>query len=349
MKDIRTALAGYGSGGQIYNAPVIDSVKGFVIHSIMTSSPENKAAATKDFPKAKLVEDFKNILKDPFVDLVVITLPNHLHFEYAKKALEAGKNVIVEKPFTVNYKEALELINLAEKKNLLLSVHHNRRWDSDILTIQKILTEGKLGKIMEFEAHFDRFRNYVKDNWKEKQIPGAGILYDLGSHLIDQALMLFGEPREIFANLQIQREHSDVTDNFELLLLYPDLKVTLKAGMLVKEPGPRYKIFGRKGNYTKFGMDVQEEALKNGKKPKDHPDWGKEPEEIWGILNTEDEHTKVESLPGDYREFYRNIKKSLSGEESPEVKPQQAAYVIKIIELAYKSHKEKRVVSYTEI
>lgn len=347
MQTVHTALAGFGAGARIYNAPIISSVPGLRISKIMTSSPENRKAAHGDFPEAVLVKEYREILDDPETELVVITLPNHLHFDFAEKALKAGKNVVIEKPFTTTSAEADKLIALAKQKKLLLSIHHNRRWDSDILTIQNLLKGDRLGKVMEFEAHFDRFRNYVKDSWKEEEeVPGSGILYDLGSHLIDQALLLFGKPEEIFANLQKQRENSKVTDNFELLMLYPELKVTLKAGMLVKEAGPHYKIFGRKGNFTKYGMDVQEEVLKNGKKPMNDPEWGKEPKEIWGKLNTEEESTLIESIPGDYRQFYRNVYAALTKNEELEVKPEQARDVIRIIELARESHDKKCILKF---
>ncbi len=259
MKKVRTAIAGYGKGGRIYNAPIISSVDGFVITTILTSSEENIKAAIKEYPKAKIVSDYGKILKDPEIDLVIITAPNHFHKPLAEKALHAGKHVVVEKPFTPTVKEAEELIEVAQKNNLVLSVNHNRRWDSDILTIKKLLKENRLGKVVEYEAHFDRFRTEIKDNWKEESnVPGSGILYDLGSHLIDQALMLFGKPSEVFADLRKQRENSEVTDNFEILLFYPDLKVTLKAGMMVPNPGPSFSVFGRKGSYIKFGRDPQE-------------------------------------------------------------------------------------------
>lgn len=347
MKKVNTALIGFGSGARVYNAPIIASVEGFRVHSIMTSNPKNQKAAKEDFPDARIITDYSDALRDKEIELFVICLPNHLHFDFAEKALMAGKNVILEKPFTVSTEQADKLIELSKEKELLLSVHHNRRWDSDILTIQKLLNEEKLGKVVEYEAHFDRFRNFIKEGWKEeKEIPGSGILYDLGSHLIDQALLLFGKPKEVFAVLQKQRENSQVTDNFELLLLYPELKVTLKAGMLVKEPGPRYKLFGRKGNFTKFGMDVQEEALKNGEKPGNNPTWGKEPEEIWGKLNTIDGISTYESVPGDYRKLYQNIYQALTEQEELHVKPEEARDVIRIIELAKKSHTEKRIVEF---
>lgn len=345
MRTVKVALAGYGKGGQIYNAPVISSIEGLEIVKIMTSG--NKSKANKDYPEAEVVEEFSGITGDSNIDLVVITTPNHLHKQFAEKALIAGKNVIVEKPFTPTVQEAEELISLAKERNKIVTVHHNRRWDSDFLTIQRLLKEGRLGKVVEFEAHFDRFRNYVKDSWKEeKDIPGSGILYDLGSHLIDQALVLFGNPTELFTDLRAQRENSEVVDNFEILLFYPNLKVTLKAGMLVKEKGARYSIYGQNGTFVKHGMDVQEEALQNGKKPKDDPNWGKEPERIWGRINTLNENTTVKSEPGNYTQLYRNVYNTILGKEELLVKPEEARDVIKIIELAQKSNAEKRVVSF---
>lgn len=347
MKKLSTALAGYGSGGRVYNAPVIRSVPGFSIDMILTSKEENIKAAKKDFPDARVVGDISEITQDPEIKLVIILMPNHLHYEAAKKALLAGKNVVVEKPFTTTVKEADELIHLAREKNLILSVNHNRRWDSDIRTIKKLLEQKKLGDVVEYEAHFDRFRNQIKDSWKEDpELPGSGILYDLGSHLIDQALMLFGNPSEIFADIRIQREGAKVPDKFEILLFYPNLRVSLNAGMLVKEKGPAYSVFGTRGSYLKYGADVQEEALKNGQKPEDTPNWGEEPENLWGRLNTMDEEKKLKSEPGDYRKAYENIYKACTENEELEVTPEQARDVIKVIELAYQSHAAKRVLEF---
>lgn len=347
MKKIRTALAGFGSGGRIYNAPVISSVPGFSIDMILTSNPENIRVAKEDFPTARIVGDISEITANPDIELVIILLPNHLHYEAAKTALLAGKNVVVEKPFTATVKEADELIQLARKNDLLLSVNHNRRWDSEIQTIEKLLAEKKLGEIVEYESHFDRFRNKVKDSWKEDpELPGSGILFDLGSHLIDQALMLFGNPSEVFADIRTQRKGARVPDKFEILMFYPGLRVSLNAGMLVKEKGPSYSIFGSRGSYIKYGADVQEEDLKNGKKPQDEPHWGEEPEEFWGKLNTLDEEIKLKSEPGNYRKFYENIYHAFTEKEELLVTPEQARDVIKVIELACQSHSSKRVLEF---
>lgn len=347
MRQLNTALVGYGPGGRIYNAPILSSVEGFRVHKILTSNPVNMEAATADFPEAVVVQDYSEVIEDENIELVVILLPNHLHFSFAKKALKAGKHTVIEKPFTTTVREANELISIARAQNLLLSVNHNRRYDSDFQTICSIKDSGKLGEIVSYEAHFDRFRDQVKKGWKEDpEVVGSGILYDLGSHLIDQALVLFGPPEEIFADVRIQRKEAKVPDSFELLLFYPNLKVSLNAGMLVKETGPRFSIFGTNGSFIKHGMDVQEEALKKGMKPGDHQDWGKEPEELWGNLNTTEGTEKFRSIKGDYRIVYENLRNAILGTEELKIKPQEACDVIKVIELAMESSSTRCAVKF---
>lgn len=347
MNPIKTALAGFGSGGRIYNAPIISSVRGFSIEKILTSNPQNIEAARSDFPDAQVVQTYKELLSDPDIELLVILLPNYLHYQYAKEALTAGKHVVVEKPFTISEEKGRELIRIAREHDVILTVNHNRRWDSGARTIQKLIKEEKLGKVVEYEAHFDRFRNAIKNSWKENQeLPGSGILYDLGSHLIDQALVLFGPPDEIFADIRVQREGATVPDNFLLLMQYPELRVSLRSGMLIKEKGPTFSVFGTKGTFLKYGEDVQEEALKRGDKPAEDDQWGHEPMELWGKLNTLEEERTIESLPGDYRKFYQNVYAAIRHGEELEVTPEQALHVIKVIELAQESHSSKRIVSY---
>ena len=347
MEQIRTALIGYGSGGSVYNAPIIRSLPQYDVTHILTSSPGNVQAARRDFPEVVITEDLNSLLLAQDIDLFVILLPNHLHFPTAKKALEAGKNVLVEKPFTVTSEQADQLINLASQKQVVLSVNHNRRWDSDFRTVKSILSEGHLGRLVDYESRFDRFRSSVKEGWKEQtQIPGSGILYDLGSHLIDQALHLFGPPQEIFADIRTQRDSAEVPDNFELLLLYPDLRVRLCSGMLVKEKGYTYSLHGTKGSFVKKGVDVQEEALKAGLSPTDRPDWGKEPKGIWGKLNTTEEEMFFRSRRGDYRQVYIGLHQAITEGTPPAVTAEEARDVIKVVELAYLSHQERRALPF---
>lgn len=348
MKKLNLAIIGYGKGGQLFNGRIAATTGYFEVSKILTTNAEKVKNAEKDYPKAAVVSTYEEILKDPEVQVINISIPNHLHKNFAERALKAGKHVVVEKPFTTTVKEAEELISLAREKSKILSVNHNRRWDSDFQTVKKVIGSKKLGRIVEYESHFDRFRNKVANGWKErKELPGSGILFDLGSHLIDQALVLFGPPKEIFAHFMNQRDNAVVEDNFELLLLYDRLKVTLKSGMLIKEKGPNYQVLGTKGSFSKFGVDVQEEDLKKGKKPENEENWGKEPEDLWGTLDLEGQNPeKIQSETGDYRKFYQNIYESITAKAELLVKPEEARNVIKIIELAQKSHSEKRIVPW---
>jgi scyllo-inositol 2-dehydrogenase (NADP+) len=350
-KKINVGLIGFGLSGQVFHAPFITNVPGLELKVIRETRNENIAIANKLYPETAIVNHSQDIFGDREVDLVVLATPNHTHYTLAKEALLAGKHVVVDKPFTTSTAEADELIRLSQDKGLLLSVYHNRRWDSDFKTIQNLLAEELLGDIIEYEAHFDRFRDFIKPNtWKEEDLPGAGILYDLGSHLIDQALTLFGLPFELSAKLKIERKHSNVVDNFELILYYLVHKVILKAGMLVQELGPRYHIVGSKGSFIKYGLDTQEEALRKGLHPSSSSNWGDEPESIWGTLyttiNSSANNRKIESEPGNYTAFYQNICQTVLGQKDLIVKPEQARNVIRIIELAERSNIEKRKVQF---
>jgi predicted dehydrogenase len=284
--------------------------------------------------------------------MVVIATPNNTHFSLAEAALLAGKHVVVDKPFTVTSAEADALISLATRQHRLLTVHHNRRYDSNAKTLRRVIASQLLGRLVELEIHFDRFRNYLRPGaWREEDVPGSGILYDLGSHLIDEAQYLFGLPQSITANERIQRTGGKTIDNFTVVLDYEALKVTLKGGMLVREPGPVYQLLGEQGSYIKYGMDVQEEALKAGLTPTTRPDWGTEPAARWGKINTDyrGQHLigAIKSETGDYREFYANVYAAVMGQEPLAVTPEQARNTIRIIELARQSSAEKRTIPYS--
>lgn len=348
---VNVGLIGFGLAGRVFHAPIINSVEGFKLSKIVTSKTESILTAKELYPLAEIVPDAGNVIQDKGIELVIVATPNTSHAELAKKALLAGKHVVIEKPFTVTSEEADELIELSKKQKKILTVHHNRRWDSDFLTVKKIIEGGLLGRVVEYEAHFDRFRNSIKKNaWREEDIPGSGILYDLGSHLIDQALCLFGLPIEITADIRTQRENGKTDDHFEIILHYKAIKVTLKAGMLVREPLPRFVVLGDQGSFVKYGLDVQEKALKSGLIPKDLENWGEEPEELWGTINTEIKglnfRGKVESEKGDYRKFYENIYRTIGGKEEIQVKPEEARNTIRIIELALESSRQKRTLQF---
>jgi predicted dehydrogenase len=297
------------------------------------------------------VRDAADLLRDEEIALVVIATPNVSHFELARQSLRAGKHVVVEKPFTTTSAQARQLIELARAENRLLSVHQNRRWDGDFLTVRKLLGGGLLGRLVEYESHYDRFRNYRRPNaWREEEGEGGGLLFDLGSHLIDQAQVLFGLPRMVTADLRTQRDFAKAVDSFELVLHYEGLKATLKAGMLVRERGPRFILHGTEGSFVKYGMDPQEEALKRGLDPSG-PNWGEEPRELWGTLNTEAGglhlEGRVETLAGCYQSFYRNVADVIDGRAEPAVRAEEAMNTVRVIELAIQSNEQKCTVPFS--
>ncbi len=338
--------------GQVFHAPVIASVEGLNLKAIQTTNAANIKIAGERYPEAEIVSQTSSLFASREIDLIVVATPNHTHFDLAREALEADKNVIVEKPLTVTSAEGFELVKLAEAGGKILTVHHNRRWDSDFLTVRRVIEKNLLGRLVEAEIHYDRFRPLLRgDTWKENALPGTGVLYDLGSHLIDQAQTLFGLPEAVTGFIRTERTAGKIPDNFEVLLHYRDLKVTLKSGMLVREELPRYILFGESGTFVKHGMDVQEEALKNGAIPALTNNWGVEPKEQWGTVNTEINQIhfvgKIESEIGDYRKFYENVRDAILLKTKINVTGAQAANTIKIIELAMQSHHEKRTINFS--
>jgi scyllo-inositol 2-dehydrogenase (NADP+) len=344
-KVLHVGLLGFGMAGRVFHAPIVSAVPGLQLSKIKANRPESVELARQLYPTAEVVSEASHVLQDLNIDLVIVATTNDTHFELAKAALQAGKHVVVEKPFTITSEQAGELISIARDKQKVLTVYQNRRWDSDFKTVKKLLDSNMLGRLVEYEAHFDRFRPIpASQTWKEEATPGTGILYDLGSHLIDQALTLFGTPQQVYADLRTQRSHGKITDSFDLTLYYANgLKAILKAGMLVRQPGPRFILSGENGSFVKYGLDVQEAALKQGLTPANSANWGMEPEEIWGKLDTEiaGQHVmgKVQSEPGDYRGLYENVRDAITGIGELEVKPEQARNTIRIIELAMQSSK----------
>lgn len=351
MSVINAAVIGYGLAGRVFHAPIIDCLEGINLKTIYTTNSESKALIHERYPETQVTSDLKEIFGDETIQLIVIAAPNTCHYSLAEEAILAGKNVVVDKPFTIASQDADKLIALAEKKNVVLSVYQNRRWDGDFRTVEKVVESGMLGTLVEFESHIDKFRNYSKNNWREEDAPGTGLLYDLGPHLIDQALHLFGLPSAVTADLRLQRECAKTIDQFELILHYAKLKVTLKVGMLVKIPMPRFILHGDRGSFVKYGMDVQEEDLTNGFTPRNMMSWGQEPEEQYGrlsaIVNGLNIDGTVESEAGDYREYYKNIYQVLTQGSPLAVTPKQAANNIKIIEAAIRSSEMKRTLELT--
>lgn len=349
MKAINTALCSFGMSGWVFHAPFISINPGFKFYAVWERS---KNLAQQKYPDVKVYRDYDTMLMDPEIELVVVNTPSYTHYEYAKKSLQAGKHTIVEKPFTATVAQAIELAELAKKQNVKLSVFQNRRWDSDYKTVKKIVHDGLLGDIKEAEFHYDRYNPALSPKaHKETPGPGAGCMYDLGPHLIDQALHLFGFPLAVFADSAITRPLSQVDDYFEVLLYYTDKRVRLKSGYFFREPVPSFAVHGTLGSFLKQRADPQEPQLQAGITP-GGPDWGKEKEEERGLLHTEKDGKKIReyvpTMQGNYAAYYEGIYDALrNGAELP-VTAEDGVRTIRIIEAAFKSSKERKVIDVSE-
>lgn len=339
-KIIQTAIVGFGLSGKAFHAPFLHVHDGFSIKKILE---RHGTEAQEAYPQAEQVKDLDSILSDDTIELVVIATPNAFHCEQVKKCLEAGKHVVVEKPFMNSSADCDKIIELAESKGLQLFVFQNRRWDGDFMTVQKIVDCGVLGTIQYYEAHFDRYApKRTHAAWRDIDQPGSGIVFDLGSHLIDQALVLFGKPDTIESHIESQREGSAVDDYFNIQLKYPALEVVLTAGMLVKEHDLRYVLHGSNGSFIKYGIDPQESLLRKGKLPNGNG-WGREDPNNYGLITLDDENEDfdgvLETVPGNYSGFYENVYDVLVKSSEKAVKPREARSVIRLIELALESSK----------
>ncbi len=346
---IQTAIIGFGLSGRVFHAPFLHSHPGFRLRKVVE---RNSQLSKELYPEIEILRNYEGLLADPEIELVVISVPNILHYSMASECLSAGKHVIIEKPFTPTSKEADLLIDLSAKTGKQIFVFQNRRWDGDFITVRKLLEQGLLGRLLEYEAHFDRFTPLRKRAaWRDEPLPASGLLYDLGSHLIDQALVLFGKPQSLFADIRTQRENGKVDDYFQLELYYPGMKAILKAGVFVRQAGPRYTLHGTMGSFVKYGIDPQEAALRTGSMPT-MEDWIKEDQKFRGLLNTEMNglhfQGTVETEPGNYMGFYQNVYEVLTSRAEAAVEPAEARNVIRIIELAFRSKLEKSVVPFTE-
>ena len=334
---LNVALIGFGLSGRYLQAPFFEASANFNL-KIIVSNSQNPATI---FPAVKVARSLEEVLWDDSIDLVSICSPSATHFDYAKRTLLAGKHVLVEKPFTATVEEAQELIELSKRQGKTLSVFQNRRFDSDFMTVQKVIEGGFLGKIINFEIHFNRYKPVLNPKrWKEIIAPANGIIYDLGSHIIDQVLVLFGTPKSVWGQTFTQREHSEIDDAFDIRMDYGDLKVTLKASLLVREDSPRYIIHGTKGSFVKHGIDVQEDHLKAGMLPNGEG-FGIEPTSNSGILNTEFNgitfRGNVETQRGDWGLLFQNLHDAIVDGKELFIKPEEIVEQIRIIEQVKKS------------
>lgn len=333
MQLVKTALLAYGGSGKLFHAPFLNVHEGYELIGAWERSKKN---IQKDYPQTKSFDSLEDVLQSD-AELIIVNTPIYTHYEYAKKALEAGKHVLVEKAFVATSSEAEELDNIAIEKNLKLCVYQNRRWDSDFLTTQNILQSGELGEILEAEIRFERYNpNLSPKAWKEKNQPGSGILMDLGAHIIDQALVLFGWPEAVFADIRTLRPNSEVNDFFDILLFYPNNRVRLKATFFAKEQLPGYVLQGRNGSFIKMRGDVQEDDLKLGKMP-NRDNWGTENKKLEAILNIGEHRKKIETLQGNYLGLFDDLYRSIVMDEEVPVPASEAVKSLKIMETAEKS------------
>ncbi|WP_152081051.1 oxidoreductase [Enterobacter oligotrophicus] len=331
-KTINVALIGYGFVGKTFHAPLIQSVDGLKL-AVVSSRDEEKVK--RDIPDVIVVGTPEEAIQHPDIDLVVIASPNATHAPLATLALHSGKHVVVDKPFTLDMQEARDLIALAKEKQLLLSVFHNRRWDSDFLGIKQVIEQGTLGNVKHFESHIDRFRPEVRVRWREQNVPGSGLWFDLGPHLIDQTLQLFGLPQSVQGNIATLRDGAEINDWAHVVLNYPEHKVVLHCSMLVAGGTSRFTVHGDKASVLKGRIDQQEVQLLAGVIPgSEH--WGEDSDDMV-LFDANGETSRVKTPKGDQRQYYLNVHDALTGKSENPVHPVEALAVMAVLEAAVKS------------
>jgi len=343
---IQTAIASFGMSGKIFHAPAINHHKGFSLDTILERSSDK----SKDkYPSVTVAKSFEEILNDPKIELVVINTPNEFHFPMTKACLHAGKHVVVEKPFTIITTEGLALVKIARDQNLILSVYHSKRFETDFLTVKSILDKGLVGKPVELHWHYDRYRTHITHKkWKEDNLPGSGVLYDLGVHLIDSTLQLFGMPETVTCHTRSIRDGASSPDYFHMRLGYGTMDAYLHSNIMTLQKGANIALHGTTGSYLKYGTDPQEEQLKTGLTASDSAYGIENPEEygtLTSILNQEINTEKYKSVDASYVDFYDGIFNAIRHHKPNPVPPEQAAQNIRIIEYAMQSNNEGRTIN----
>lgn len=349
---LRVAIIGYGLAGSVFHAPLIASTPGMQVSAIVTSNAQRQEQARRRYPKAALLPNADEIWQYPTLyDLVVVAAANRSHVSLGLSALKAGLPVVIDKPMAGTVADAERLLEASRSSGKLLSVFQNRRWDNDFQTVRKLLDAGSLGPITRFESRYDRYRPAPRQQaWRESADPSdvGGLLYDLGSHLIDQALVLFGKPVSVYAELAQRRPGAQVDDDSFIALQFPGHYAHLWMSVVARIPGQRFRISGLHGAYEKWGLDPQEDALRQGKLPGD-AGWGIEPKESWGRLSTEvgglHFDGQIETLPGAYEQYYALLRDALLHSTPPPVDPADAVETLRVIEAAQISVRESRIVS----
>jgi scyllo-inositol 2-dehydrogenase (NADP+) len=345
--DVGVAVIGFGLAGQVFHAPFVSAVPGLKLEAIVQRKGDE---AAKAYPQTRILRSFEEALNDSAVQLVVVATPNETHFDLAQQALQAGKHVVIDKPFAGTSEEAKKLWELSREKNLVLAPFHNRRWDGDYLTVGRLLDEKAVGRLVTYESHFDRFRPLPRENtWKEAGNEANGMLFDLGPHLVDQVLGLFGAPDAITASVRKDRDETAIEDAFDITLHYPRLLAHCRATMLAADPAPRFLLQGTHGSFKKYGLDPQEPALVAGATvPRmGKGEWLAEPESEWGALTVAPDpadpgtvtRTRIRTELGDYRLYYANVRDAINGTAELIVKPEDGFRVIRLLEMARESSK----------
>jgi scyllo-inositol 2-dehydrogenase (NADP+) len=343
MLMIGVGLVGFGLAGRAFHAPVIRAVPGLHLAAILQRSGRD---AAEKYPDVRIARSMDELLSIPEIGLVVIATPNETHFPFARQCLEAGRDVIVDKPFTTTLEEAVSLVQLAKTTNRLLTVYQNRRYDGDFQAIGQLVLAGTLGRIVRFETTYDRFRPQLKPGaWRETARPGSGILFDIAPHLIDHALVLFGLPEAVTADVRRERENAIADDAFDITLRYPNgLRAVLRSSILAAAPRPRFVLLGTQGSFVKQSFDPQEMNLRRGYIPERNP-WGYEPEENWGVLTIPAgesfEQRRIPSAACDYRDYYSNVRDAILGRVALAVTPEYALDVMRVLELARESSQKR--------
>jgi predicted dehydrogenase len=338
---LNVGLVGYGFAGRVFHAPVIRAVAGLRLTTIV------RRHGTPDPPYSDVtvVRSVDELLTRA-IDLVVVATPNPSHHPIAQQCLLAGRHVVIDKPFTTTVAEAAELIRLGNERRRVLSAYQNRRYVGDFVTLRQLLSESALGRVRIFESHFDRFRPELRPGaWREQPQPGSGVWFDLGPHLLDQTLVLFGVPQAISADIRVERAGAAADDAFDVTLHYPHMRALLRATMLAVAPGPTFAIHGTNGSFIKYGVDPQEEALKAGRTP-DESHWDAEPAERYGTLTTPEGTRTVPTIPSSFTRYYENIRDAILGKAQLAVGPEQVLDVMRGLELAVASSRQRRVLPW---
>ena|SRR5947207_4599509 len=340
---IEVGLIGFGLAGRAFHAPVIRAVPGLHLAAILQRTGTE---AAEEYPDVRIVRSLDELLSISEIRLIVIATPNETHYSFARQCLEAGRDVVVDKPFTTTLEEAVSLVQFAKDANRLLTVYQNRRYDGDFQAVRQLLEVGTLGRIVRFETSYDRFRPQLKPGaWREAARPGSGILFDIAPHLIDHALVLFGLPEAVTADVRAERENAAADDAFDITLHYSNgMRAVLRSSILAVAPRPRFVLFGTQASFVKQTFDPQEANLRRGFIPKDTA-WGAEPEENWGVLTVPSrdlfERRRIPPANCDYRDYYSNVRDAILGRASLAVTPERALEVMRLLEFARASSKKR--------